>query len=57
MTIKPDEPMQITIFGDELPSSEIPRMNCSNDENCQARADEHIETCPVEQRLREELGF
>ncbi len=51
------EPMQTDLFGGERPSAEIPRMNCSNDESCQAEADEHEDTCPVELRLRDELGF
>ncbi len=49
--------MQINIFGEELPTSEIPRMNCTNDENCKAEADEHAPDCPVEVRLKDELGF
>ncbi len=52
-----DEPMQLDIWNVPHPTSEIPRMNCTNDESCQAEADEHVETCPVEQRLREEIGF
>ncbi len=51
------EPMQTDLFGGERPTSEIPRMNCSNDEECHAEADEHKDTCPVEQRLREEYGY
>ena len=57
MSDKPDEPMQLTVFGTEVPSSEVPHMNCSNSEDCQAPSDKHKDTCPVEQRLREDLGF
>lgn len=30
---------------------------CTRDEQCQAAADGHEDDCPVEQRLRDELGF
>ncbi len=52
-----EEPMQLDIFGGVRPTSEIPRMNCTNDTNCKAEADEHNETCPVERELRETFGF
>ncbi len=51
------EQMQTDLFGGERPTSEIPRMNCTNTDDCQAEADEHHDTCPVEQQLREEIGF
>jgi hypothetical protein len=49
--------MQLDIWNAETPTRELPRLNCTNDETCTALADEHIETCPVEQRLRDEFGF
>lgn len=49
--------MQLDIWNQETPTSMIPRLNCSNDENCTAMADEHLDTCPVEQRLRDLYGF
>ncbi len=49
--------MQTTIFGDEVPLHELPHLNCTNDEKCKAPVDAHLDTCPVEKRLREELGF
>lgn len=30
---------------------------CTNDERCQAAADEHDPGCPIEQQLQDELGF
>jgi hypothetical protein len=30
---------------------------CTNDERCQAAADEHDPDCPVEEQLREEFKF
>lgn len=49
--------MQLDIFGDETATKNLPRLNCTNDENCKAEVDEHTDTCPIEQRLREEFGF
>ncbi len=57
MTEKSDEPMQMTVFGDEVPMHKLPHLNCTNDEKCQAPVDAHLETCPIEQRLREEFSF
>ncbi len=57
MPMTDGQDMQINIFGEDVPLNALPRMNCSNDEACKAEANEHLETCPVEQRLREELGF
>jgi hypothetical protein len=57
MPIYDGQDMQIDLFGGERPTSELPRMNCTNDEQCKAEADEHLETCPVEQKLRDDLGF
>ncbi len=33
------------------------RARCSRDIYCSAEADQHEPDCPVEQRLRDELGF
>lgn len=50
--------MQLDIFGEQTAVSGLkPRLNCTNDETCQAEPDEHNDTCPVEQRLRAEYGF
>ncbi len=56
MTVQP-EPAQLDIFGNERPTSEIPRMNCTSTHDCPAEADEHQPGCPVEQQLRDEFGF
>lgn len=52
-----EEPMQLTVFGDEQPLSEVPHMNCTRSKNCPAPADAHADDCPVELALREEMGF
>ncbi len=57
MPLTDAQDMQIDLFGGERPSSEIPRMNCSNSPDCQAEVDEHQDTCPVELQLRGEFGY
>ncbi len=49
--------MQLTVFGGEEPASEVPHMNCTNDEACKAPVDAHMDTCPVEKDLRKTYGF
>ena len=35
----------------------MPLAFCTQDNQCAAEADQHQPDCPVEQRLRDELGF
>jgi len=51
------EDVQLGFFGEQTPPQDLPRAACSNDEQCGANADDHLETCPVERGLREEFGF
>ncbi len=53
----PPEQAQLDIFGNERPTSEIPRMNCTGNPDCPAEVDEHQPGCPVEQELRDAFGF
>ncbi len=45
------------LMSDEVPVSELPHLNCTNDEKCKAPVDQHLETCPVEKGLRETFGY
>lgn len=49
--------MQLTVFGTELPTSEVPHLNCTRTANCPAPADGHADDCPREQELRDEFGY
>ncbi len=57
MSDQPEEPMQTTIFGDEVPLHEIPRATCSNSADCKAIASEHLDTCPIEIELKKVFGY
>lgn len=49
--------MQINLFGEEKPTSEVPYLHCTGEPDCPAPADAHRDDCAKEQALREEFGY
>ncbi len=56
MPMSDGQDMQMDIFGASVPTEAL-SSRCTRDETCRAEADQHEPDCPVEQRLREEIGY
>ncbi len=48
--------VQLDIFGNMIPTEAL-GTPCTSSEDCRAEANEHEPDCPVEQRLKDELGY
>ncbi len=48
--------VQLDIFGNTIPTEAL-GTPCTSTDDCRAEANEHEPDCPVEQRLKDELGY
>ncbi len=48
--------VQLDIFGNEMPAEAL-GTHCTRDDQCRAEANEHASDCPVEHRLKDEMGY
>ncbi len=48
--------VQLDIFGNAIPTEAL-GTPCTSSDDCRAEANRHEPDCPVEQRLKDELGY